>query len=106
MTISIITPSYNQAQYIQATIDSVLSQDYVDIEYVIVDGGSTDGTVEILKSLNDPRVRWISERDAGQPDALNKGLRMTRGEIVTFINSDDLLLPGAVRFAAEYFASH
>ncbi|MBK8020940.1 MAG: glycosyltransferase [Chloroflexi bacterium] len=103
--ITILTPSYNQAQYIRATIDSVLGQDFPDFEYLVVDGGSTDGTVDILKSYSDPRMRWISERDKGQTDALNRGLRMTSGEILTWINSDDVLLPGAVRFMVETFAS-
>lgn len=103
--ITILTPSFNQAQYIRATIDSVLSQDFPDFEYLVVDGGSNDGTVDILKSYSDPRMRWISERDKGQTDALNKGLRATSGEILTWINSDDVLLPGSVRFMVETFAT-
>lgn len=104
--VTILTPSFNQAQFIRATIDSVLSQDYANIEYFIVDGRSTDGTIEILKELNDPRVQWISEQDEGQSDAINKGLARATGEIITYINSDDLLLPGAVRFAVDYFTAH
>ncbi|MBL8132611.1 MAG: glycosyltransferase [Anaerolineae bacterium] len=104
--ITILTPSYNQAQYIRATIDSVLSQDYADFEYLVIDGGSTDGTVDILKSYSDPRMTWVSERDKGQADALNKGLRLTSGAVLTWINSDDTLLPGAVRFMVDYFAQH
>jgi glycosyltransferase involved in cell wall biosynthesis len=85
--ISVITPSYNQAQYIEETLRSVESQTYAHIEHVVVDGGSTDGTVDILKGF--PRVRWVSEPDRGQTHAINKGLAMTSGQIVCWLNSDD-----------------
>ena len=103
MKISIITPSFNQAQYIQRTIDSVLTQvgDF-ELEYFVFDGGSTDGTVEILKSYGD-RLNWVSERDKGQVDAINKGLRAVTGDVVGWINSDDVLLPGALARVAETF---
>lgn len=85
--ITIITPSFNQSQYIEQTIQSVLSQNYPSFEHIVVDGGSTDGTVEILKSY--PHIRWVSEKDEGQADALNKGLAMATGDVVGWINSDD-----------------
>src|SRR5207302_10813444 len=88
--VSIVTPSYNQGKYIRSTIESVLRQDYPHIEYVVVDGGSTDGTLAILREYNG-RVRWISEPDGGQSHAINKGFAMTCGEILTWLNSDDML---------------
>lgn len=97
--VSIVTPSLNQGQFIRATIESVLSQDYPNIEYIVVDGGSTDDTLSILKSFGE-RVRWVSEKDGGQSEAVNKGWRMARGEILSWLNADDLLAPGAVTAAA------
>ncbi|MCG8570240.1 MAG: glycosyltransferase [Spirochaetes bacterium] len=87
MRISILTPSYNQGKYIEKTILSVVDQDWPDIEHVVIDGGSTDHTVEILKKY--PHLKWISEPDEGQADALNKGLAMATGDIIGWINSDD-----------------
>lgn len=104
--VSIITPSFNQAAYIQATIDSVLTQDYPALEYLILDGGSTDGTVEILQRVRDPRLKWASERDRGQSDAINKGLKQVTGEFIAYLNSDDLLLPGAVKATMDAFQQH
>ncbi len=98
----IVTPSLNQAPYIRSAIDSVLSQDDGGIDYLVMDGGSTDGTVEILRSYGD-KVRWISEPDAGQSSAINRGWKMVQGEILTWINSDDGLAPGAVRVARRAF---
>ena len=100
--VSIITPSFNQGRFIRATIDSVLGQDYPHIEYVVMDGGSTDNTVSILKEYGH-RLRWVSEKDKGQTDAINKGLRVTSGTIVGYLNSDDLYLPHAIRRAVDTF---
>jgi glycosyltransferase involved in cell wall biosynthesis len=104
--ISIITPSYNQAHFLKETVLSVLSQatDF-EIEHIIVDGGSTDGSVEYLRSLG-RKVTWISEKDRGQADAVNKGVRMAGGEIIGWLNSDDVYLPGALQAVADYFHSH
>ncbi len=102
--ISIVTPSYNQAQFIRATIDSVLSQDYPNLEYFVMDGGSTDGTVDILKSYGD-KITWVSKKDAGQADAINKGLKLSKGQILAYINSDDIYLPGTLRRVGEYYAN-
>lgn len=93
--VSVITPSYQQAAFIRDTIESVQSQGYPNIEHIIVDGGSTDGTLDILRSYGD-RIQWISEPDNGQADAVNKGLAMAKGEIIGWLNSDDTYLEGAV----------
>jgi glycosyltransferase involved in cell wall biosynthesis len=102
--VSIVTPSLNQEQFLPAAIESVLRQDYPRIEYLVVDGGSTDGTLDILRSYGD-RLRWISEPDTGQANAINKGFRMARGDIVAWINADDVLLKGAVGKAAAALAA-
>jgi glycosyltransferase involved in cell wall biosynthesis len=106
MLISIVTPSYNQAPYIEETIRSVLSQDYPEIEYMIVDGGSTDGTLDIIKRYDDKLGCWVSEKDKGQTDALNKGFARAKGDILAWINSDDTYEPGAVSAAVKYLQSH
>ncbi|MFD2369929.1 glycosyltransferase family 2 protein [Brevibacillus sp. GCM10020057] len=106
--VSIITPSYNQAAFIKQTIDSILMQDYPNIEHIVVDGASTDRTVAILKSyeyLGD-RFRYVSEPDRGQAHAINKGLKMARGEIIGWLNSDDTYFPGAVRKAVTALLAH
>lgn len=101
-TVSVVTPSYNQGRFIEETILSVLGQDYPNIEYWVVDGGSTDETLDILyKYSHDRRLNWISEPDRGQADAVNKGWRRCRGDIVGWINSDDTYLPGALRRLVE-----
>jgi glycosyltransferase involved in cell wall biosynthesis len=102
MKLTIVTPSYNHAHFIERTIESVLNQAYPDLEYIVMDGGSTDGTVEILKRYAD-RLTWRSEKDRGQSDAINKGLRMATGDIVAFLNSDDRYEPGALAKVARYF---
>ena len=101
--VSIVTPCLNSARFLEETIESVLDQKYPAIEYVVMDGGSTDGTEEILKRY-DGRLRWRSERDNGQADAVNRGFALTRGEIFAFLNADDTYLPGAVERAVEGFA--
>ncbi len=105
LLVSIITPSYNQGGFIEETIKSVLSQDYPEIEYIVIDGGSTDNTVEILKKY-EGRIKWVSEKDRGQSDAINKGFGMARGEIFAWLNSDDIYLSGAVSKAVEFLREH
>jgi glycosyltransferase involved in cell wall biosynthesis len=100
--VTIVTPSYNQGGFIRATIESVLSQDYPRIEYIIMDGGSTDETARVAAEYAE-RLTWISEKDRGQSHAINKGFQMARGEIVAWLNSDDILLPGAVSAAVKAF---
>lgn len=101
MKITVLTPSYNQGHFIEETIQSVLNQGYPDVEHIVLDGGSTDNTVEILKKY--PAVRWISEKDEGQADALEKGLKMATGDIIGWVNSDDYYEPGALKSIAEFF---
>jgi glycosyltransferase involved in cell wall biosynthesis len=101
--ISIITPSFNQGQFIEETILSIINQDYPNLEYIIYDGGSTDNTVEIIKKYSDKIAFWVSEKDAGQTNAINKGFRKATGSILNWINSDDQLLPGTLQTIARYF---
>jgi glycosyltransferase involved in cell wall biosynthesis len=103
--ICIITPSFNQGHFIEATIQSVLGQGYPDLEYIVIDGGSTDDTIEILKKYQD-QLKWVSEKDRGQSDAINKGFRQATGDVVALINSDDTYTPGAFHAVGEYFARH
>ena len=103
--VSVVTPSFNQARFIAETIDSVLNQDYPHIDYQVIDGRSTDGTLDILRRY-DGRLSWVSEADGGQSDAINKGWRRSQGEIVAWLNADDLYRPGAIRRVVEFFRAH
>src|SRR5437870_5518796 len=99
--ISMVTPSYNQGPFIRDTILSVLGQGYPNLEYLIIDGGSTDSTVEIIKEYEKHLSYRVSEKDNGQSHAINKGFRKATGEILMWLNSDDLLMPGALFFIAD-----
>jgi glycosyltransferase involved in cell wall biosynthesis len=105
-TLSIVTPSFGQGEYIERTLYSVLNQNYPSLEYVVQDGGSKDDTIEILRRYEPFLAHWASEPDKGQADALNRGFAHTRGEIMAYLNSDDLLLPGSLAYVSRYFASH
>lgn len=104
--ISIITPSYNQGQFIEETIKSVLLQDYPNLEYIIIDGGSTDNTIDIIKKYEQHISYWVSEPDRGQSHAINKGFERCTGEIIAWLNSDDFYLPGALKEVAAIFQKH
>ena len=103
--ISIVTPSFNSRKYILETVHSVIRQSYPNFEYFIMDGGSTDGTGDLLRSFGG-KIKWVSERDAGQSDAINKGFLRVRGDIVSWINSNDYYLPGAFEIVGRYFMDH
>ncbi|HAV42944.1 TPA: hypothetical protein DCX15_02885, partial [bacterium] len=104
LLVSIITPSFNQVNFIEETILSVKDQDYPEIEHIVIDGGSTDGTIEILKKY--PHLTWISELDEGQVEAINKGFKMAKGEVITWLNSDDTYLQDTLSVVGGYFATH
>lgn len=99
--VTIITPSYNQSAYLEQTIRSVLDQDHTQIEYMVIDGASTDDSVEIIKKYAGKLAYWVSEKDRGQADAINKGFARASGEIIAWLNSDDYYLPGAVSAAVK-----
>ncbi|MEN6481209.1 MAG: glycosyltransferase family 2 protein [Anaerolineaceae bacterium] len=104
--VTIVTPSFNHARFIERTLLSVLEQDYPRIEYFVMDGGSQDGTSEIIQKYADRLSGWISEKDRGQTDAINKGFARGNGEIFAWLNSDDTYLPGAVSAAVAYLLQH
>jgi hypothetical protein len=104
--ISIVTPSFGQGHFLERTLYSVINQNYPNLEYVVQDGGSTDDTVEVLRRFDGSLTRWASEPDDGQGDAINRGFAHTSGEIMAYLNSDDLLLPGALAYVADYFNAH
>jgi len=103
---SIITPSYNQAKYLEQTIQSVLTQDYKNIEYILIDGGSNDGSLDIIKKYQDKFAYWISEKDNGQADAINKGFEKATGDIVAWLNSDDYYLPETIAKVVKVFEAN
>lgn len=104
--ISCVIPAYNREFFLRRTIDSVLNQDYPHVECIVIDGGSTDGSVEILKSYGD-RIRWVSEPDEGHSDAINKGWKMAKGEVLAWLNADDVwAVPNAASIVARYMSEH
>jgi glycosyltransferase involved in cell wall biosynthesis len=105
-TISVVTPSFEQGRFLERTIYSVVGQRYPRLEYVVQDGGSSDRTLDVLQRFDPLVTRWVSEADDGQADAINRGFRDTTGELMAWVNSDDLLLPGSLAYVARYFVEH
>jgi glycosyltransferase involved in cell wall biosynthesis len=104
--VTVITPSYNQVQFLEATICSVIQQDYPNLEYLVIDGDSTDGSQGIIRSYADRLAFWLSEKDKGQSHAINKGLARSKGTILGWLNSDDVLKPGTISHVVEVFTQH
>lgn len=106
LKISVITPSFNQGSFLEQTLKSVLDQNYPSFELIVIDGGSKDGSVDILKRYNSQLHYWVSEPDSGQANAINKGLQHATGDIITWLNSDDYFEPGVLQAVADYFSSN
>jgi glycosyltransferase involved in cell wall biosynthesis len=106
LKLSIVTPSFNQGRFLEETILSVLNQGYEPLEYIVIDGGSTDESVEIIKRYQDRLTYWVSEKDRGQVHAINKGLERVTGDVFAFINSDDIYFPGTFNAVMSYFKDH
>lgn len=104
--ISVITPSFNQAQFLGETLESVRSQAYPRVEHIVIDGGSTDRSVDVIREHESALSFWVSEKDRGQSHAINKGFARATGEVLTWLNSDDTLLPGALQTVGQVFADH
>ena len=104
--VSIITPSFNQGKFLEETLLSVLNQDYPNIEYIVIDGGSSDNSLEVIKKYEKRLAYWVSEKDRGQTDAINKGFGQAKGQILAWLNSDDTYSPGAVSRAVAYLLTH
>lgn len=105
LSFAVVTPSFQQARFLERTIRSVLSQNYPGLDYWVIDGGSTDGSVDILKRY-DGQIHWVSEPDGGQSEAVNRGIRASRGDIIGWLNSDDVYYPGALQSVAAHFDAH